>query len=347
MKMERTLILSLLSLLFVLHSYTQNNDSIKVKYDTSYIKDLSDKLSVRIYGISKYNKFEINEVESAIRYSPNSNLNFGVGVNYKWFGLGVAFNIPFINNDDNKYGSTNRFDAQTNIFTRNLAIDIYLQYYKGFYIENPGSYLVDWKPEDPYPQRPDITTTSFGGSCLYTFNHKKYSAKAAFVQTDMQRKSAGSFLLGGYFSLFGVMGDSSFIPYELENQYDSTRQFNEVSVVGIGVAGGYTHNFVVWKKLYISLTLVPGVAIQSYDVGYKDGIAENKSGSFLSGRLSGRFALVYNSEKWYTGFTTISDSYTGYAGKELKNTLSYQIGVIRFFYGRRFTINWKKSKNPA
>ena len=274
------------------------------KYDTNYIKDLSDRLSIRVYGISKFNKFEINDTESKskVKYAPNSNLNFGIGISYKWFGLGVAINIPIINNDDNKFGKTTRFDAQTNIFTRNLAIDVYYQYYKGFYIENPGSYLNDWKPADPHPQRPDITTTSLGGSCLYAFNYKKYSAKAAFVQTEMQKRSAGSFLLGGYFSWFDVLGDSSFIPFELKDYFDSTRHFNKVSVFGIGVAGGYSHTFVIWKKLYISLTLVPGIAIQTYDVKYKNGISENSSGAFFSGRLTGRFALVYNSEKWYTGF---------------------------------------------
>ncbi len=313
------------------------------KYDTNYIIDLSDKLSVRVYGISKHNKFEINEseTEQTVKYSPNSNLNFGVAFNYKWFGFGVAFNIPFINNDDHKYGKTKRFDAQTNIFTNSLAIDIYYQYYKGFYVENPGSYLPDWKPEYPHPQRSDIVTTGIGGSCLYAFNYKKYSAKATFVQTEMQKKSAGSFLLGGYFSWFKVLGDSSFIPFELIDNFDSTRHFNHLSVFGIGIAGGYSHTFVIWKKLYISLTLVPGGAIQSFDMKYQNGIAENKSGSFLSGRLSGRFALVWNSEKWYTGFTTISDNFIGNASKDLKNSMSYQVGVIRFFYGRRFTIKGK------
>ena len=347
--MIRILFISLVIWIWVGCLFAQKEDSVIIIYDTNYIEDLSDKLSVRIYGISKYNKFELNDLDSNvnIKYAPNGNLNFGVGVNYKWFGLGVAFNFPFINNDDNKYGKTKRFDAQTNIFTNSLAIDIYYQYYKGFYIENPESYLPDWKSEDPYPQRPDIVTNGFGGSCLYAFNYKKYSAKATFVQTEMQKKSAGTFLLGGYFSWFDVAGDSSFIPYQIKDYFDSTRYFNNISVFGIGVAGGYSHTFVVWKKLYISLTLVPGIAVQSFDIKYIDGIAENKNGSFISGRLSGRFALLWNSEKWYTGITTVSYNFIGYGGKELKNSMSYEVGVFRFFYGRRFTIKGKKSKNPA
>ena len=91
-------------------------------------------------------------------YSPNSNLNLGLQFNYKWFGLGLAFNFPFINNDNHKYGETTRFDFQTNIFTRSLAIDLYYQKYQGFYIENPEEYIPDWDPEFPYPQRPDIVS---------------------------------------------------------------------------------------------------------------------------------------------------------------------------------------------
>jgi hypothetical protein len=324
--------------------YAQEKSEKKPKYDTAYIKDLSDRLSIRLYGVSKFSNFDImdNDSDKTVAYAPNNNLNLGFGVSYKWFGLGLAFNFPFINNDNQKYGETQRVDVQTNIFTRSLAIDCYYQSYKGFYIENPEDYIQGWDPEMPYPQRPDIISRSIGGSCLYAFRHKKYSARAAYIQTDLQKKSAGSFLLGGFFSLFEVNGDSSFIPAEIVAECNPDLTFNDLKVRGIGVAGGYSHTFVMWKRLYFSLTVVPGVAIQSYDVIYPNDI-EKKHGSFVAGRFAARAALVYNTERLYAGITAVDDNFSGNTGKEEQNSLSYQVGVIRFFYGMRFNVNKKKS----
>lgn len=339
----------ILASIFLLNGFyviSQDESEKKSNIDTAYIKDLSHKLSIRILSVNKFTSFDIkdNDVDSLVSYSPNRNLNLGFGVNYKWFGLWVAFKFPFINNDDEKYGETKRFDAITSIFLRKLAIDFYLSSYRGFYIENPESYLPDWESGMPYPQRQDITTTKIGGSCTYAFKYQKYSTKAAFIQTEIQKKSAGSFLLGGFFSYFGIRGDSSFVPYELKDIYDQALMFNYLSVYGGGVTFGYTHTFVLWKKFYISFSLVPGVAIQGYQIDYDDG-QEKKTGSFVAGRFLARAALGYNSEKSYAGFTATSDSYSGNTGKEQRNSLNYEVGVIRFFYGRRFNFpKFKKKK---
>ena len=343
--MINKIILVFIIVLGTINCLAQDDSTNKSKIDTNYIKDLSHKLSIRILSVNKFTSFDIkdNDVDSLVSYSPNRNLNLGFGVNYKWFGLWIAFKFPFINNDDEKYGETKRFDAITSIFLRKFAIDFYLSSYKGFYIENPESYLPDWEEGMPYPQRPDISTTKIGGSCTYAFKYRKYSTKAAFIQTELQRKSAGSFLLGGFFSYFGIRGNSSFVPYELKDIYDPALLFNYLSVYGGGVTFGYTHTFVMWKKFYISFSLVPGVALQGYKIDYDDG-QEEKTGSFVAGRFLGRFALGYNSEKSYAGFTASSDSYSGNTGREQRNSLNYEVGVIRFFYGRRFTI--KKNSHP-
>ena len=80
----------------------QDENSKQAKIDTVYIKDLSHKLSIRIFGVNKFTRFDIkdNGIDSLVSYSPNRNLNLGFGLNYKWFGLWIAFNFPFINNDD-------------------------------------------------------------------------------------------------------------------------------------------------------------------------------------------------------------------------------------------------------
>ncbi|MCD4695592.1 MAG: DUF4421 domain-containing protein [Bacteroidales bacterium] len=313
--------------------------------DSVYIEDLSDKLALRLYGINKFNKFSIkdNDLGQELNYAPNDKLNLGIGVNYKWFGLGIAVNFPFINDDDETYGKTSRFDGQTSIYSRKFIIDFYLQYYKGFYIENPESFIINWNDSLPYPQRPDISSTSLGGSYVYIFNHDKYSAKAAFVQTELQKKSAGSFLLGGYFSLMGVTGDSSFIPIELQDTYNPELFFKQLNVASIGIAFGYSHTFVLWKKYYLSFTLIPGISTQGYNINYENPDEDN-DGSLISGKVLARTAFVYNSPKSFAGITASNDSFGGNTNKKRNSSLNFEVGAVRFFYGRRFNINKKVTR---
>lgn len=332
-------------LILVLKCLTGITQDSTVKVDTNYISDLSDKLAIRFYGVDKFSRFTIrdNALQKEIRYTPNNRVNIGIGVNYKWFGLGLAFNFPFINNDDKVYGKTDRLDAQTNIFTRRLLIDLYLQYYKGFYIENPASYIPNWQSANGYPLRPDIVTTTLGGSCIYVFNHRKYSAKAAFVQTDLQKKSAGSFLLGGFFSILGVSGDSMLLPSQVKAEFNPVLEFENVTVSGLGISFGYSHTFVMWKKFYASFTLAPGISLQNYTIIYANS-SNDRSGSLVSGRFLARGALVYNSKKSFGGLNVSNDSFSGNTGKDQRNSLNFDVGNIRFFYGRRFNAGKKKSR---
>jgi len=153
----------------------------------------------------------------------------------------------------------------------------------------------------------------------------------------LQKKSAGSFLLGGYFYYFNISGDSSFVPYELKDEYDPNLLFAGVGIGGVGISVGYTHTFVLWKKFYISFALIPGISWQGYDISYENDF-DDKTGSFIAGRFLGRAALVYNSQKSFAGLTFNNDSYGGSTGKEQQSSINYEVGVVRLFYGRRFNI---------
>lgn len=312
-----------------------------MKYDSSYITDLSDSLAVRIYGINKFNGFSIrdNELGQEVDYSPNRNLNFGLGINYKWFGFGIAVNFPFLNNDNDKYGKTSRFDAQTHIFTRKLLIDFYGNFYNGFYIKNPNVYLPNWDNTMNYPQRQDVGVFSLGGSVLYILKHHKYSARAAFVQTEIQKKSAGSFLVGGFMTYFGATGDSAFIPYPLFDSVNPALRYKEYTVMNYGVAFGYSHTFVILKKFYASFTLVPGIAISNHNIIF-DPPYDNRTGNVVSGRFLARMALGYNSVRSFAGFVASADSFSGKTGTDSNNQMNFEVGLFRFFYGRR--INFPK-----
>ena len=77
---------------------TRNDTVIPMEYDTNYIVSYTDIFTPRIIIINKRNDFVITEEisDQSIEYSPNSPLNLGLGLTYKWFSLNVAFNFPFL-----------------------------------------------------------------------------------------------------------------------------------------------------------------------------------------------------------------------------------------------------------
>jgi hypothetical protein len=119
----------------------------KTKPDTNYYESHKKMLAIKFLGVSKVASFSVFDKENKAKllYNPNEALNIGFGFNYKWFGLDLAFNIPGFNDDNEKYGTTNKTDIQAHIYTKRIIVDANLQHYKGFYIKNPKDIINNWQ----------------------------------------------------------------------------------------------------------------------------------------------------------------------------------------------------------
>ena len=182
--------------------------------DTNYVESYLDHLTSRLYASVKTANVTLrdNEPSKSIVYRPNSPLIVGFGFNYGILGLNIGFNLPFLNDNEHKRGKTSYRDLQTHVYLRPVTLDIYLQLYEGYYQTNPNNWYTDWPVFDTLPQRPDVKSVSAGLNGQYIFNNKKFSYRAAFLQNEWQKKSAGSFLAGGSIFFADVMGDYSLIP---------------------------------------------------------------------------------------------------------------------------------------
>ncbi len=311
----------------------------KSKFDSSYIKDFADLLSFKVFWISKYNNFNVYSKtnKETVIYNPNRNLNLGIGFNYKWFGLGIAFNFPFINNDDNKYGKTRQMGLQTNMYGKKIIFDGIFQLYKGFYIKNPYNYINNWDNNNSYPQRSDITSVALGGNFYYIFNNKKYSYKASFVQNALQKKSAGSFISGAYFSVYGMNADYSVIPIEIKSKFGNDTNLTSASSVNIGIAAGYSYTFIIKKYFFITLSVVPGLSLNSNTKTENN--VQIYDGGKLAVRTQTRFAMGYNNSKYYAGMSAVSDNFS--FDNPNNAVVNYNYGNIRIFAGKRFNIKHK------
>ena len=140
-----------------------------------------------------------------------------------------------------------------------MNMDLYLQYYKGYYVANPMKVIPDWPSRDTFPKRPDISVFNVGYNFQYIFNHERYSYKAAFIQNEWQKKSAGSFTAG--FNAFYVINsaDSSIIPGEVnpEDLFYGL-QYKRSDAINVGIHGGYYYTLVISQHFFISAGLSVG-----------------------------------------------------------------------------------------
>jgi len=311
------------------------SDSVFPKVQTAYYDDYSNMLSLFLYAKQKYNNFGVlnDSLNKTIIYSPNTQLNVGFGFNYQWLGIGIAFNLSFINNDDEKYGKTSRLDWQTNIYGNKAVYDFYLQSYKGFYLKNPTEVFPSWGKNQANYIRPDIETIALGLKGLYVFNNKRFSYKAAFMQTAVQKKSSGSFLLGASYFVQYITADSSFFPSN--SYFGDLPDVVSHSSLYFGVNTGYAYNFIFLRNYFVSLSFLASIEAAKISSVFVDKTETVRWAPVV--HVQPRIALGYNKPKWYAGLSFVRDSF--FEADELEHDdydLFFRSGNFRVFAGMRF-----------
>jgi len=310
----------------------------KADHDTTYIETFPDYVTGRFYLSQKSTSVEFfdDEMGANLFYQPNTSLNLGVGATVNGFTLNLAYGFDFLNPDEGR-GETRYLDLQSHIYTRHSVIDFYGQFYNGLYLDNTPSALPEW--EDPFYVRPDMRLRVFGLSYLHLFNGEKFSYAAPFVHNEVQKKSSGSFTLGGEVTLVYADGDSTMIsPLIDDSLFTPLRGIDQVSFFDIGPKGGYSHSFIFFKHMFVTLSVSVGVGIGPTRYSYEDGTRKdewliNPSGTF-------RFGFGYNSPEWYLGLTAVQSSFQN-AEFETRNGMVFGVGNVRLNYVKRFLIGPK------
>lgn len=324
-------------------SIDSNTLKVAVKHssrDTSYITDFySRHFILRLYESTKFNNYKFIDHDDRLIYKPNTHNNLGIGFSYKFIDLNLGFYMPFISKNRNKYGVTHYLDLQTHAYLHHFAIDFYGQFYKGYYLSNPVTALNVY-PTDGFPQRPNMHNTNISLVVQYIFNDNHFSYNAPFYQNEYQKKSAGSFIVGGGIYYARLKDDSAIIPANIRyTNFYNNNDFNITSNTGLGISIGYAYTWVIHNHFFVTGSLNGGTGI-SYNV-LKNNVDNNHDNKFgPSYNLNARFAAGYNSYKYFIG--------VNYVRFVIENSSPYphtwqetNAGNFRFIIARRFTTKKK------
>ncbi len=310
---------------------------LSVTYDTNYISTYTTDYTARIFSSVKYSmtQYGDNAINKRLRYRPNNKLIIGVGANHGILGINIGFNLPWLNQDDDKYGETKYNDFTLRMYAPRFNASLYLQRYKGLFLRNTATMIQGWTEGDPYYIRGDMRAYTAGLDLTYIFNSERFSLRAAFIQNEWQKKSAGSFLVGGSILYQTTIGDSSLVPKNIAfpNFYNGFN-FRRSSNFSIGPIVGYAYTF-VYKKHYFLTGAVTGtgsIGLTTLRLVEED--TKVKSGTVLGVRAELLLSAGYNSERWYVGLSYVNLAQTNQAPLPEKN-IGFDTGVFRINMVRR------------
>lgn len=319
---------------------TAQQPGAETDHDTTYYESFfGKKITGRIYLSQKYLAMEVkryNETTPRLRYTPNTNLNLGIGATYRAITLNLAYGFGFLNRGEEQKGETKYWENQGHVYARNWGYDLYANFYKGYYLYPKG---IGSNDQNTYYIRPDIKFNLFGLAPFRLLNDKKFSYRASMVQNEWQKRSAGSFLLGAEFYYGIVKGDSAFVPATMATLYKQ-QGIHKIQFIEIGPGAGYTYTLVMLQHLFITASLNANL-----DVGWLK--ETNNTGSddrfSFTPNLIYRAAAGYNSRSWNLSVTWVGNRMS-LRGPSTADGYIGRAGNVRAIFARQFPMGPKAKK---
>lgn len=327
-------LLSLIFFLLILHAFC--NAQLSRGNDTTYYIFFPESITARFYLSQKYTSFDIKSKNAKdLHYLPNTTLNMGIGATWHNFSLNLAYGFGFLNKDAHK-GKTKYLNLQSHIFQPKWATDFYGQFYKGYHLAPEGFAA---KPGENYYYRPDVKVTLIGLSRYYIFNSTRFSYRAAFIQNEWQKKSAGTFLLGAEAYYGALNGDSALVPRSIEAQYPE-KGIHRVDYVSLGPGAGYAYTLVIAQHIFFTGSLTGNL-----NLSYTTESNYDEHNQHFSVNVAPRFKVAagYNGRSWNMSANYIANNLP-FKGTNTDSKYSIRTGNYRLIIAKRFISGKKLQK---
>ena len=309
------------------------------RIDSSYIEPQQFNFAFMLQNTNTYELYRLkSEKNQSVTLAPNPSVKVGPFFGWRWIFLGYTFDISHLNDNSGKQ------EFNLSLYSAQIGIDL-------FYKKTGNDYKIKNIDLGNKISSKNINNLEFnvfeasikGFNLYYIFNHHKFSYPAAFSQSTIQRKSAGSMLIG-----IGVTKHSIGVDWDnmenllkeklnITNQavLDSSIRFERIKYTDISLSCGYAYNWAFAHNWLLTGSL-------SLAIGYKHskGNTNNTSGTNTSFSLQnfnldgiGRFGLVWNNKRWYAGSSAILHGYNYHKKQFSTNNI---FGTLNIYAGVNF-----------
>lgn len=335
--MKRTNLMKTLLLIpaLLIMGITFGQKAKKYDHDPTYYEMYPDKLTGRIYAAKKFEDINVPSGGSApdLKFVANHKLNFGLGVTWHNFSINGFYGF---NNTSSNRGKTKGLDLQVHMFPHKWAIDVLAIMPKGMYIKPKGAGSTD---PAKYYSNPNTKERIYGIAAYKVPNKEKFSYRAALVQNEWQKKSAGSLLYGGeIYLVIGPENDSNFIPQPIENNYIQ-KGYHEMKFISVGPGIGYAYTAVLGQHFFITGSLIANLKI---NFATEEVPAVVKKTSFGPSAIF-KSAIGYNSSSWSFVLQATGNALIAKGPASLQN-YTYKAEQFKLALAKKFLI---RKKHPT
>ena len=231
-----------------------------------------------------------------------------VGVSYLGFALSAAINPAKL------LGKYRDFELNFNSYGKRFGYDVIYQDAHNF----TGWHDMDGMERIELPADM-LSVRTLNLNAFYIFNGRRFSFPAAFTQSYIQRRSAGSFLVA-----VSGMGEHTTLEWEQEMQ---------IKMTNIGIGGGYGYNYVPSQGWLLHISATPTFIVYSNTSMTYDNSRVPLHYHFPEAIITGRGAVVRQLGNKFFGMSMVFN-FTNIGNEE--NLALHNIKWrIRMFYGLR------------
>ena len=259
-------------------------------YDTNYVVRPEGRLTLKLRLNQSGNDFHargtVNGMDSRADLKTSHKTTFAVVGIYRGIGVGVAIN------PQKWSGVYKDYEFNFNYYSNRLSIDASYQR------SNTLAGDIERGNEDSRLESGDVKLKVLNVAGYYVFNHRRFSYSAAFTQSYIQRRSAGSWLAG-----FSYQGGSIETNDELKARNPNAPDVT-IGVGHIGIGGGYGYNWVLGKRWLLHFSMLPTFVVYNRNKMTVNG--ERRGGHRMRFNMlfNERAAIVRNfSPRYFAGIT--------------------------------------------
>ncbi len=285
--------------------------------DTSYIKRPSEPWTVKFRGNYSFAltgmRGENNGDSFSGLWASRFRATISAGFVYRGIGVSAAVNPAKL------VGLNKDMEYQLTSYGNRMGFDIIYEAAK----TDKGS--VTYSGDKYKMPKGTLNRQGLAANFYYAFNGRRFSFPAAFTQSYIQRKSAGSWLVGA----------SAQWRYTKISPQDG-QPFNKATLksLNFAIGGGYGHNFCIGRRWMLHLSSLPTLVV--YDHGNISGDATTTKSKirFPNFFIANRGAMLYSWKRNFAGASgTLDFSNVGNSNQFELYNMKWR---VRLFYGFRF-----------
>ena len=267
----------------------------RTPYDTNFVIRPEGKLTLKLRlnqtGNDFHAKGTVNGFYSEADLKTSHKTTMSIGASYRGISAAVAINPAKMK------GLYKDYEFNLNYYSSRLSLDFSYQRSETL----AGDFTSD---------RGDLRLES-GEALLkvlniagyYTFNHRRFSYPAAFTQSYIQRRSAGSWLAG-----ISYQGGSIKTTDQLKARNPNAPD-TRIYVGHVGIGAGYGYNLVLGTRWLMHFSMLPTFVVYNRNNMTVNGERRKAKHMRFNMIFNERAAIVYNiSPRYFLGTTAVMNN---------------------------------------